>query len=203
MSESTLNDSGIGRDPIIEFKKWFEEAVGSGMNEPEAIALATASESGQPSARMVLMKKYDESGFVFFTNYESRKGQELAANTKAAAVFWWDRLGRQVRIEGKVEKISAKESDRYFSDRPRGHQIGSWASNQSRGIRSREELMEKVESFRMQFEGETIKRPPHWGGFLLKPDMIEFWQGRDDRLADRIRYTKQNNQSWKTERLSP
>jgi pyridoxamine 5'-phosphate oxidase len=198
-----LHESEVEADPIVQFQKWFEQAVAAQAAYPEAMTLATATAEGKPSARIVLLKGVDERGFSFFTNYESRKGRELTQNPYASLAFWWSELERQVRIEGRVEKISAQESDEYFRTRPRGSQIGAWASAQSEVLPSREILEENVRVFEEKFGEGEIPRPQHWGGFRVIPHEVEFWQGRLNRLHDRMRYRMQTNGKWVVERLSP
>lgn len=199
-----LLETEVDSDPIKQFATWFEEALNADLLEPNAMTLATASGDGKPTARIVLLKGYDERGFVFYTNYESTKGQQLIANPQAALVFLWGKLERQIRIEGKVTKISAEESDAYFHSRPVSSQIGAWTSNQSRVIDSREVLQKRQQELEQKYgDGATIPRPPHWGGFRLIPDVIEFWQGRPSRLHDRLIYRLQDDATWKIERLSP
>jgi pyridoxamine 5'-phosphate oxidase len=166
------------------------------------MTLATADKDGQPCARIVLLKSFDEGGFVFFTNYNSRKGSELADNSRACLLFYWAPLWRQVRIEGAVEKVSAAESDEYFHSRPLGSKIGAWASNQSQAVTSRNELDERFEELSLKF-ADHVPRPPHWGGYRVKPDVIEFWQGRENRLHDRLVYTRESDGNWRIERLAP
>jgi pyridoxamine 5'-phosphate oxidase len=202
-SFQNLNEREIDPNPFIQFKFWFDQAVASQLPEPNAMTLATCTPGGQPSARMVLLKDFDDRGFVLFTNYNSRKGQELTANPQAALVFWWAELERQVRITGCVEKISAEESDRYFEVRPAKSRLGAWASNQSEVIPSQEFLQQKLQEFQSKYENQEVPRPPHWGGFRVVPQEIEFWQGRPSRLHDRLLYTRLQDGSWKIERLSP
>jgi len=201
-SES-LEISDVDASPFQQFGKWFHEALNAELPEPNAMTVATATPDGRPSARIVLLKGYDEAGFVFFTNYNSHKAQELAKNPQAALVFNWLELHRQIRIEGKVEKVSAEESTEYFQSRPKGSQIGAWASPQSSVISDRSILEKNVEQLQEKYEdAEVLPRPEHWGGFRVRPEVIEFWQGRSSRLHDRIQYTLQNG-AWKIERLAP
>lgn len=198
-----LNESEIQPDPVIQFQKWFEQALAAQLPEPNAMTLATVTPDGQPAARMVLLKEVDEKGFVLFTNYNSHKGQELAANPQAALVFWWAELERQVRIVGTVEKISPEQSDSYFEMRPPNSRLGAWASNQSEVIASREILEQQLQEFQKKYENQEVPRPPHWGGYRVIPTQIEFWQGRPSRLHDRLLYTRASDDTWKIERLSP
>jgi pyridoxamine 5'-phosphate oxidase len=195
-----LREADAAQDPFVQFERWFAEAADA-VPVPEAMVLATATPDGAPSARMVLLKEAGQDGFVFFTNYESRKGGELAANPRAALLFHWQPLGRQVRVEGAVERLEEAASDAYYATRPLGARIGAWVSRQSRVIGSREELDEAVETMR-QHLGADLERPPHWGGFRLRPDVFEFWQHRDSRLHDRLRYRRDGG-GWVMERLAP
>lgn len=199
-----LTKSNADRDPIRQFRKWLDEARANGLSEQDAtsMTLATADNNGQPSARIVLLKGFDVRGFVFYTNYNSRKGEELAANSLACLLFYWPALWRQVRIEGTAEKVSEEESDQYFDSRPLGSKIGAWASDQSQTVENRAELEKRFEEFGWKF-GDNVPRPQHWGGFRLRPTVIEFWQGRENRLHDRLRYRLQNDGSWLIERLGP
>ena len=202
-SHKSLSESGVDANAIRQFGKWWEEAVNSKIDEVNAMTLATASLDALPSARIVLLKEVNERGFVFFTNYESYKAQQLAENPKACLVFFWKELERQVRITGLIEKISGKQSDEYFQSRPESSRIGAWASPQSRVIEDRQWLDEKFNELVNKMEGTAISRPPHWGGYIVKPVVIEFWQGRPSRLHDRIQYTLEENGGWKIERLAP
>ena len=199
----SLHEKQIEEDPFKQFEKWWYEVMKSNIDEANAMTLATADKAGKPSARIVLLKGFTHEGFQFFTNYESHKGEELKQNPQACLVFFWKELERQVRIEGIVEKVSAAESDEYFNSRPAGSKIGAWASPQSKVIASREILEEKVSSIEKKFSGTEIERPGHWGGYILKPALIEFWQGRPSRLHDRILYTRIEKNKWKIERLAP
>lgn len=199
----SLHEHEVDPDPLRQFEKWWQELINSNIDEVNAMTLATADKNARPSARIVLLKGVTPEGFLFFTNYESHKGEELKENPQACLVFFWKELERQVRVEGLIEKISAEESDEYFNSRPAGSKIGAWASPQSKVIASREVLEEKVRLIENKFMNTTIDRPGHWGGYILKPILIEFWQGRPSRLHDRIQYTKLENNSWKIERLAP
>lgn len=202
-SLKTLQEQEIANSPYSQFADWWQEAIESEIDEVNAMTLATASLEGVPAARIVLLKEYDENGFVFYTNYDSAKGQELAENPRASLLFFWKELERQVRITGMVEKVSGAESDAYFLSRPAGSQIGAWASPQSHVIESRNWLEQQVKMLEEKFRKETVTRPPHWGGYRVKPVIIEFWQGRSSRLHDRLQYTLQEDGSWKIERLAP
>jgi pyridoxamine 5'-phosphate oxidase len=202
-SLKTLNETEVNNDPFQQFSDWWQQAIESKIDEVNAMTLATASLEGVPSARIVLLKGYDKSGFVFYTNYESAKGQELAENPRASLLFFWKELERQVRITGLVEKVSAAENDEYFLSRPTGSQIGAWASPQSHVIENRNWLENKVKELEAKFSSEQLTRPAHWGGYRVKPVIVEFWQGRSSRLHDRIQYSLQENNSWKIERLAP
>ena len=198
-----LSELEVDLNPFIQFKKWFVQALAAQLPEPNAMTIATATPDGKPSARMVLLKDFDERGFVLFTNYNSHKGQELAENPQAALVFWWAELERQVRISGYVEKVSETESEQYFHSRPPNSRLGAWVSNQSEVIESREVLERRLQQFKSKYQNEEIPRPPHWGGLRVIPTEIEFWQGRSSRLHDRLLYSRLDNGTWKIERLSP
>jgi len=189
-------------DPLEQFQHWYEHAKAAGVTEPEAMALATATSDGVPSVRFVLLKGIDERGVEFFTNYESRKARELIANPRAGLAVLWKPLQRQIRLEGPVEKLSDEESDAYFATRSRGSQLGAWASQQSQAIPDREWLEARLASFEERFPA-TVERPPHWGGFLLRPEAIEFWEGRPNRLHDREAWTRGSDAAWHARRLSP
>src|SRR5919204_3190262 len=195
-----LREEDVARDPLRQFAAWFDDAGAAGIRVPEAVALATSTPDGAPSVRMVLMKGFDERGFTFFTNYESRKAGELAANPRAALLFHWDTLGRQVRIEGEVVRVSAEESADYIRTRPRASQLSALASPQSQPVESRAALEARVAELA---ELEELPIPMHWGGYRLSPESYEFWQHRDDRLHDRIAYLPQEGGGWRIERLAP
>jgi len=197
-----LSEATAGDDPFTLFQAWFDEALKAELVEPTAGALATCGADGQPSSRMVLLKGADRRGFVIFSNAESRKGQEMTAHPRAALTLWWDRLERQVRIEGAVERVSDAEADAYHASRPRPSQIAAWASAQSRPVRDRAELDARFAETEKTFEGREVPRPPHWGGFRIVPASIEFWQGRRDRLHDRIVFRREGAR-WVRSRLMP
>ena len=199
----SIDEQTVDRDPLNLFHDWFNDAKATGMHLPEAMTLATSTPGGRPSARLVLLKQADEGGFVFFTNYNSIKARELAANPQAALVFYWPQLERQVRVEGKVQLTSAAESDAYFKTRPRESQIGALASPQSEEVASREVLEQRFRELEGLYEGREVERPAHWGGYRLQPERIEFWKGRPSRLHDRILYERQADESWTIKRLAP
>jgi pyridoxamine 5'-phosphate oxidase len=198
-----LAEADVAADPFDQFGRWFEEAKRAELIEPNAMTLATVGRDGMPSARTVLLKGVDPRGLTFFTNYESQKAQELEACGKAALLFWWPPLERQVRFAGEVTRVAAAESDAYFASRPRGSQIGAWCSPQSRVVASRAALEEAERACEARFVGQDVSRPPHWGGYRLSPTRIEFWQGRQNRLHDRLCYTRSPSGSWLIERLAP
>lgn len=201
--ERPLNESDVAADPFTHFGAWMDAALDAGLAFPNAMTLATASPDGRPSARTVLLKGFDERGFVFFSNYESSKGKELGSNPRAALVFYWFELERQVRITGRVDRVSERESDEYFASRPPGSRISAWASRQSEVIEDRSALERAAAEVRSRYAAGDIPRPPHWGGYRLTPDEVEFWQGRADRLHDRLRYSRDAKGGWLLERLSP
>lgn len=201
-ARTSLDEKSVERDPIEQFARWYALALDAVKPLPDAAALATATRSGHPSLRMVLLKGFDARGFVFYTNYASRKGRELGRNARASLLFWWGGLERQVRVEGRVEKLTARESDDYFAIRPRGSQLSAWASDQSAVVRGRAALERRYAAFARRFP-EAVPRPPHWGGYRLAPEAIEFWQGRADRLHDRILYRRAGRGRWRIERLAP
>jgi pyridoxamine 5'-phosphate oxidase len=192
----------IDPDPIEQFRRWFEESLAAGLHEPNAMTLATATPEGRPSARVVLLKGFDERGFVFYTNYEGRKGEELEANPYCALVFYWGELERQVRVEGRASRVPRRESDEYFGSRPRGSQLGAWASEQSRPVGGREVLEERLRGLEAEYEGREVPRPPFWGGYRVEPEVIEFWQGRESRMHDRLVY-RCSGRGWGRKRLQP
>jgi pyridoxamine 5'-phosphate oxidase len=198
-----LRETEVAANPFDQFRTWLDQALAAQLPQPLGMALATATADGKPSNRMVLLRGCDERGFVFFTNYESRKAQELDSNPQAALVFYWAELDRQVRIEGSVERISAAESDVYFQSRPRGSRLGAWASPQSQIIPNREVLDRRMEELVAEYGEADIPRPPHWGGYRVIPLIIEFWQGQPNRLHDRLRYRRVGEKSWCLERLAP
>lgn len=198
----TLDEKDISPNPMSMFELWFNEAIAAETLEPNAMNLATATPDGKPSSRIVLLKQIKPDGFVFFTNYDSKKGKQIKLNKYCALNFVWHELERQVRIEGIAEKISGKDSDTYFDVRPAKSKLGAWASPQSKVIPSRSYLEKLMSNYESQFSTEEIKRPENWGGYIVKPNLIEFWQGRSNRLHDRIQYTQENN-DWRIERLAP
>ncbi|MFT3743241.1 MAG: pyridoxamine 5'-phosphate oxidase [Pyrinomonadaceae bacterium] len=201
-SREELSESEVSADPFEQFGKWMDEAIAAQVPEPTAMSLATASTDGRPSSRIVLLKGFDTAGFVFYTNYQSHKGRELAENPFAALTFFWPELERQIRISGSVTKVSGEESDEYFKSRPFTSRVGAWASDQSEEIASKMVVATKAAKLLVKYATGNVPRPPHWGGYRVKPDQIEFWQGRPSRLHDRIRYDLVE-ESWKISRLSP
>jgi pyridoxamine 5'-phosphate oxidase len=200
--QKSLGIKDAALNPFVQFETWFDETMKSGILEPTAFILATADKNAKPSVRALLMKGFDDKGFYFYTNYESRKGKELEENNQASIMFFWSELERQIRIEGKVYKLSQEESFKYFKTRPFKSRVGAWASNQSTVINSRMTIVMKFLNYLMKFHSKDIPLPPYWGGYILKPEVFEFWQGRANRLHDRIRYKKEND-NWIIERLSP
>lgn len=202
-NSDSIDEKTVDRDPLKLFQRWLDEAIATGIKLPEAMTLATSTPDARPSARLVLLKGADESGFVFYTNYNSMKARELESNAQAALVFYWPQLERQVRVEGKVERTSADESDAYFKTRPRESQIGALASPQSDVIPSREMLQQRARELEELYRDREVERPAHWGGYRLLPERIEFWKGRPGRLHDRILYERQPDGSWAISRLAP
>lgn len=198
----TLNEANVEHDPIAQFAQWYDEACAVERPLPHVAALATATPGGNPSLRMVLLKGFDAHGFVFFTNYRSRKGRELGKNPRASLLFYWGTLERQVRIEGRITKVSRHESDEYFRTRPRGSQLSACASPQSEVLADRADIELRYAAAAEKYPDE-VERPPHWGGYRLAPAAIEFWQGREDRLHDRLRYRRARDGRWRIERLAP
>jgi len=196
-----LNEAGVGGDPIAMFGNWMKAAIEAGIDEPNGMALATASPDGEPSVRIVLLRGFDERGFVFYTNYESAKGQELAVNPRAALTLWWQPLERQVRINGRVEKLARQESQAYFETRPRGHRLSAWASPQSHVVTGRAELEQRAQEVETLFPGD-VPLPDFWGGYRLTPERMEFWQGRENRLHDRFLFERRQG-VWTAARLAP
>lgn len=200
--EKALTEDMLGPDPVACFEDWWAQARECGMVEPTAMTLASVDAQGDPDARIVLLKGIEDRGFVFYTNYASEKGQQLAAQPKACLVFWWERMARQVRVRGAVAKLPSSVSDAYFASRPRGSRIGAWASAQSTALEDRSQLEQRVAEIESRFRDQDIPRPEHWGGYRLDPAEIEFWQGRSDRLHDRFLYRREDG-GWATSRLSP
>jgi pyridoxamine 5'-phosphate oxidase len=198
-----LRRSDLDPDPIKQFSNWFTAAIEARIRDVNAMSLATAGEGGKPSVRIVLLKGFDQDGFVFFTNYESEKGKQLAALPYAALAFYWIELDRQIRISGKAEKTSRQESQSYFHSRPLGSQLSAWASRQSENLDGRRVLDARMAEMTERFRNKRVPLPPHWGGYRVNPDVMEFWQGRPNRLHDRFRYTRQADGNWLIERLAP
>ena len=201
--KAALDESAVAPDPFRQFQAWFDEATEAGIPEPNAVTVATATPEGRPSARVVLMRGFDDRGFVFYTNYESRKGREISANPFASMCFFWQALERQVRVEGRVVLASEAESDEYFRGRPKGSKLGAWVSNQSGVVAGREALEAEFEAIQARYPGDEVPRPGHWGGYRVVPDSVEFWQGRRSRLHDRIVYRRTAEGAWRIERLAP
>jgi pyridoxamine 5'-phosphate oxidase len=200
-TKSSLTVKNVNKNPFKQFEKWFDEVLKSGFLEPNAMTVATASKEGKPTARILLLKGFDESGFMFYTNYKSRKGRDLEENPYASLLFFWDKLERQVRIEGKVQKLTKEESEAYFNTRPYKSRVGAWASPQSSVIEDRNVIVKDFLKYMLKFKTH-VPLPPVWGGYRLIPDLFEYWQGRPNRLHDRIRYRKIKSE-WKIERLAP
>lgn len=201
-SKQTLDEKEVDKDPVLQFEKWFKEAVEAKVNEPNAMNVCTATKEGKPSARILLLRNFSEEGFVFYTNYTSRKGKEIDENPLCSLLFFWPELERQVRIEGGLKKQSSKESDLYFQTRPRTSKLGAWSSPQSKVVESREVLDNTFAANSDKYPDATVPRPEFWGGYILKPDSLEFWQGRPSRMHDRVLYTKENG-VWVIARLAP
>ena len=199
----SLKEEDVNADPILQFDTWWQEAIAHKVEEPNAMTLATCNSLGRPSARIVLLKGIHNNGFVFYTNYNSRKAHQIDENPFVALVFFWKELERQIRIEGEIKKVSAKESDEYFSVRPRESQLGAWSSPQSNVIESAGFLQENMKKYYDKFQGEEVPRPEHWGGFIVEPNTIEFWQGKPGRLHDRLQYSLSENKEWFIQRLAP
>ncbi|MES2590270.1 MAG: pyridoxamine 5'-phosphate oxidase [Bacteroidota bacterium] len=201
-AKQSLDEKEVNPSPIQQFETWFKEAVDAKVNEPNAMTVSTATKEGKPSARILLLRNFTDEGFVYYTNYTSRKGRELTENPYCALLFFWPELERQVRIEGRIQQQTPEESEIYFNTRPRSSKLGAWTSEQSKVIANREVLNVQYTKLSEKYPDEQVPRPPHWGGYLLKPTTVEFWQGRPSRLHDRILYTAEND-GWKIERLAP
>ena len=199
----SLSEQDVDANPIKQFEKWFQQALASGIEEPNAMTLATSTTDGKPSVRIVLLKGIKENGLVLFTNYESKKGRQIHDNPFAGVVFFWKELERQVTFQGEIKKVSDQESDEYFASRPRESRIGAWSSPQSQVIENREMLEKNVSYFTNKYQSQNIPRPPHWGGYILIPTLIEFWQGGAGRLHDRLQYSIDTTNSWIIQRLAP
>ncbi len=198
-----LTEADADPDPVEQFRKWFDEALAANLHEPNAMTLATATPDGRPSARVVLLKGYDERGFVFYTSYEGRKSRELEENPRCALVFYWSELERQIRIEGRAGRVSEEESDAYYGSRPRGSRLSAWVSAQSRPVEDRGALEKRLWELEAEYEGREIPRPPFWGGYRVEPEAIEFWQGRENRMHDRLLYRRLSDGGWRMQRLQP
>jgi pyridoxamine 5'-phosphate oxidase len=198
-----LTEDSIDKNPFQQFKKWIQQAITAKVNEPNAMCLSTVSKTGKPSSRIVLLRGFDENGFVFYTNYNSRKSNEITEHDAVAINMFWPELEKQIRIEGSISKVSTAQSDTYFENRPRESKLGAWASAQSEILMNRADIDNKLKAIEDKFKDMPIPRPAHWGGYCIKPDYMEFWQGGASRLHDRIAYTLTDNKSWKIERLSP
>lgn len=199
---SELREDQVDADPVRQFDRWFDDAIRANLIEPNAMTLATVDAQGRPAARVVLLKGYDAAGFLFYTSYESRKGREIAANPHVALCFWWDELERQVRVEGRAEPVAPDLSDDYFATRPRASQLGATASAQSEPVPDRAFLEDALDAARLKYDGQSVPRPPTWGGYRVRPDAIEFWQGQPARLHDRLRYERDGDE-WRLMRLAP
>ncbi|QIN79866.1 pyridoxamine 5'-phosphate oxidase [Rubrobacter marinus] len=197
-----LREGDLAPDPMEQFRRWFDDALAASLHEPNAMTVATATPDGRPSARVVLLKGFDERGFVFYTNYEGRKGRELEANPSCALVFYWGELERQVRVEGRASRVPGEESDAYYESRPLGSRLGAWASAQSREVGERATLEERLRELEGEYEGREVTRPPFWGGYRVEPEVVEFWQGRENRLHDRLAYRRASG-GWEVVRLQP
>jgi pyridoxamine 5'-phosphate oxidase len=200
---SELDEKTVDKNPFVQFEMWMEDAIARQTDEPNAMVLATVTSGGKPSARIVLLRGFDENGFVFYTNYQSNKGQDLNVNPSACLHFFWHKVQRQVIIKGTAEKIDTKSSDLYFNSRPRESQLGAWASDQSKPVESRKEIERKFSMYEEKYKNADVMRPPHWGGYVVKPSEFEFWQGRENRLHDRIHFSKDEKDKWKIQRLNP
>jgi len=201
-ADKPLNQSSVAANPFLQFGVWFEEAVNSQILDPYAMSISTVSKEGQPSTRIVYLRHISEEGLVFYTNYTSHKGENISDNNKIALNFFWGELERQIRVEGLVKKVNTEMSDSYFAKRPRESQIGAWASNQSAVIKNREELEDLVKHYTNKFKDQDVPRPPHWGGYIVEPQVFEFWQGRSSRLHDRLIYARKED-NWNISRLAP
>ena len=197
-----LHEADLAPGPMDQFRRWFDEALAANLHEPNAMTVATATPDGRPSARVVLLKGFDEHGFVFYTNYEGRKGRELAENPYCALIFYWGELERQVRVEGRASRVPGEESDAYYGSRPLGSRLGAWASAQSREVEGRTALEERLRGLEAEHEGREVTRPPFWGGYRVEPETVEFWQGRENRLHDRLVY-RRSSDGWQVARLQP